>query len=161
MSLKNSYKQATGAEAPLDLAAIRAKLAQGGGGQVNPPEMGKALTEGAFEPKTEETPEGLVPMVSATAPEATPQTALPAPAKRTRRTKAEIEAANATSFQPRTVIIDGMPVLVGAAVQASMAAQAAEGRAQAAASLGSVAAYLQSIPTDDLLREIFRRVSGS
>ena len=79
-----------------DLAAIRAKLAAGGGGGVNPPEMAEALKPEAFEPKTTEAPDGEpqpiepAPSAGSTTPAATP--GAPATAKRTRRTRAQIEA---------------------------------------------------------------------
>lgn len=82
-----------------DMSAIRAKLAAGGGGGVNPPEMAEALKPEAFEPKTVEGPDGEPqPIESAAAP--TPAVAAPAAgaaAKRTRRTKAQIEADNAAA----------------------------------------------------------------
>jgi hypothetical protein len=85
-----------------DIAAIRAKLAAGGGGNVNPPEMAEALKPEAFEPKTVEGPDGEpVPIVAAEATSDSPPTVAPAAgqAKRTRRTKAEMEAARAAEAE--------------------------------------------------------------
>lgn len=79
-----------------DLSALRARLAGGGLGGVNPPEAPAALTDTALDPKTEEVG-GVLQPIGAPADSAAPAPdALPdGKAKRTRRTRAQIEADNA------------------------------------------------------------------
>jgi|SRR5688572_8686765 len=105
-----------------DLVALRARLSGGTNGGVNPPEAPAAVTEDLLEPNTRETPEGGAEMLpnhpdfekgkpAATAPTAEGS----APAKRKRRTKAEMEAARAAEAAAATAPTETPPASVESA----------------------------------------------
>lgn len=90
---QTSTAQSTEVSSTGGLAALRAKLAGNGLGGVNPPE--KAVADDALTRKTQETADGgaeEIP-VAATPDAVTPVDAPAEKPKRTRRTKAEMEAA--------------------------------------------------------------------
>lgn len=100
-----------------DLVALRAQLAGGNGG-VNPPEAAAAITPEMFEPTTRETADGGAeplpnhPDAAKAANTSTPPTQDAtdgAPAKRKRRTKAEMEAARAAGTEAPRVAPSAAP----------------------------------------------------
>ncbi len=144
-----------------DIAALRARLAGGSLGGVNPPEAATALPADALEARTVPTADGgaqAAPgwteakngLVVRAAEASTAVAAVAAPAaKRTRRTKAEMEAARAAAAPQQ--------------VQTSVFQAVAQASATSGAELtveASAAFALSDFSTDDLLAEIYKRVAA-
>jgi hypothetical protein len=143
--VSNPTQTAAPHAAPFTLEALRAKLAQSTA-RVNPPEA--SISDRALEPES-------IPSPVAVAPIAPPQVAVsdtPSTAKRTRRTKAQIEADRAAEVQHHAA--DDLAV---AALKNDAATPVTSGVEP------SVEAYVPSLAyysTNALLAEVYKRVSG-